>query len=136
MKYFNLSNTVLLALKDWGRANSNCGATFGGSLAAPSTELENAYIRQQLTEYYAAVNPSELVRVWMGAYEYLNYTTSVAYWRFTSHLPTQTGNTSKSPILIPSPLSLATYLVVDSFTGTSGRPALPSPMSVNTNCNN
>ena len=87
MKYFNLSNTVLLALKDWGRANSNCGAAFGGSLAAPSTELENAYIRQQLTEYYAAVNPSELVRVWMGAYEYLNYTTNVAYWRFTNEEP-------------------------------------------------
>ena len=87
MKYFNLSNTVLLALKDWGRANSNCGATFGGSLAAPSTELENAYIRQQLTKYYAAVNPSEQVRVWMGLYEYLNYTTNIAYWRFTNGEP-------------------------------------------------
>ena len=49
-------------------------ATYGGSLAAPSTDLENAYIRQQLTEYYAVVNPSEHVYLWIGAHEYLNYT--------------------------------------------------------------
>ena len=87
MKYSNLSNTGCLTLKDWSAADSSCRATYGGSLAAPSTEPENNYIRLQLIEYYSVVNPAEQVRVWMGLYEYLNYTTGIPYWRFTNEEP-------------------------------------------------
>ena len=90
VKYSNLSNTGFLTLKDWASAESNCRAIYGGSLAAPSTELGNAYIKQQLTEYYAVVNPSEQVRVWMGAYKYLS--TNGYEWRFTNEEPYTYGD--------------------------------------------
>ena len=65
---------------------------FTPPLAVPWTYQENAYIRQQLTEYYAVVNPSEEVHVWMGLYEYLNFTNGIPYWRFTNEEPVNFGD--------------------------------------------
>ena len=73
-----------MALKDWYAADDNCRASYGGSLVAPSTQLENAYIKQQLTENYG--NQWD-AHVWMGAYKYLNYTTNLPEWRFSNGEP-------------------------------------------------